>query len=37
MKGVKDGIEGLGDVVLIIGEITHGIHGRVAPNMLLGN
>ena len=34
MKGVKDGIEGFGDVVLIIGDI---IDGRVGSSMLLGS
>ena len=35
MKGVKDGIEGLADFVLIIGDIIHGMHGRAASNILL--
>ena len=35
MKGVKDGIEGLGDVVQIIGEIIPVMHGRAGSNILL--
>ena len=34
VKGVKDGIEGLGDVVLKLANITDG---RAASSMLLGN
>jgi hypothetical protein len=34
MKGVKDGIEGLPNIVLDIGEI---LHRRVATSILLGD
>ena len=35
MKGVKDGIEGLADFALIIGDIINVIRGRAASDMLL--
>ncbi len=34
MKGVKDGIEGLADIILNIADI---MHGRAASSILLGN